>query len=313
MINIALCFFDADGSYHLHAGVTMQSVLANTDQPVCFHIVSKDLPRTSRHNLDKVAEPYGARVLYYDESALDMADVLHFLDKSSYFRRQFSRGAFYRLYLHTLTDLEKVIYLDCDVICNLDIAELYNIDLTGRMCAAVADKGIPKHIEKMQFELGKYVNSGVLLLNLAWLRSNSRLLKSCTEKVLLNGSRFADQDIVNSMARESNYDSVQLLDERFNFISGTWLNDSAFAGKIAHLADRKPWAKWSNSSIQYWKYYRLCPWGQDVFEKMSLLAADLDKLFLQQFSSKERRSLRRFLDLRRLGVLGYFRKRLFKS
>lgn len=316
MINIALCFFDADGTYHLHAGVTMQSILANTDRPVCFHIVSKDLPPASRRNLEKVAEPYGAQVVYYDESSLDMTEVQHYLEKPGSNLKKFSRGVFYRLYLHKLIDLDKILYLDCDVVCNLDIAELYDFDVAQHMCAAVPDHGSPKHVKQLRFELGKYFNTGVLLLNLTWFRDNFHLVRKAINE-FPQLPFFADQDILNAVAREGNDVHVLCLEEKFNFLTGEanreWLDDSHFRGKIIHITSRKPWAKWSNSCIQYWKYYQMCPWGQDVFEKMSRLAADLDKLFLQQFSSKEKRALRRFLDLRRLGLFGYFRKRLFKQ
>lgn len=36
---------------------------------------------------------------------------------------------------------DKVIYLDCDVLVNMDIAELWNIDLNGYYLAAVATRG----------------------------------------------------------------------------------------------------------------------------------------------------------------------------
>ncbi|MDR1125804.1 MAG: glycosyltransferase family 8 protein [Deltaproteobacteria bacterium] len=311
VINIALCFFDANGAYHIHAGVTMLSVLENTKSRVCFHIVSQGTTAEHKKNLNSVAEKYGAQVVYYDASQLDLGPVKPFLKK-------LGPGTFYRLYLHRLLDLDKVIYLDCDIICNLDIAEMYELEISGFMCAAVPDGGILKHIREIECEQGKYFNAGVLLLNLAWLRANHALLEQYAKDLAGRPKvpTFGDQDILNVMARDLNY-NVLYLGEKFNYFTGIsereWLDDSHFAGKIVHITSRKPWAKWSNSCIQYWKYYRLCPWGQDVFEKMSSLTADLDRLFLRQLPSKERKALRRFLDWRRLGAFGYLRKRLFKQ
>jgi lipopolysaccharide biosynthesis glycosyltransferase len=72
-------------------------------------------------------------------------------------------------------EYDKIIYLDCDVILNSDIAELYNIDLEGSFIAATKDKAIQTIGETIRFQGGhdipeKYklmpsYNSGQLLIN----------------------------------------------------------------------------------------------------------------------------------------------------
>ncbi|MBQ8692167.1 MAG: hypothetical protein IJ520_03390, partial [Synergistaceae bacterium] len=46
--------------------------------------------------------------------------------------QKLTAGALYRLFMpEVLSGLDKVIYLDCDIVVNMDIAELWDIDLGG--------------------------------------------------------------------------------------------------------------------------------------------------------------------------------------
>lgn len=56
------------------------------------------------------------------------------------FRNDFSKNSYTRLFLHKILPfLEKVLYLDGDLIITSDIADLYNVDISHYSVAAVLD------------------------------------------------------------------------------------------------------------------------------------------------------------------------------
>ena len=68
-------------------------------------------------------------------------------------------------------DIQKILYLDSDLIVRKSLNDLWNTDLTGHALAAVADLGEKLRAEELGLPAGsKYFNSGVMLLNLGFWR-----------------------------------------------------------------------------------------------------------------------------------------------
>ena len=102
-------------------------------------------------------------------------------------------GAFYRLFTPVIfpPDIEKIIYLDSDIIVNLDLKELWQLELGDKVFAAVPEisNGIDiKNCSTLCFEgyvkSENYFNSGVLFMNLKILRGE--------EDNLRRGVKFRD-------------------------------------------------------------------------------------------------------------------------
>ena len=99
---------------------------------------------------------------------------------------------------------DRIIYLDVDVMCCSDIAELYDIDLTEYECAAVRD-----HMG--QHFYGKdYFNSGVIYFNLAKIKETGMLDRACT-LVKKKRMMLSDQHALNKSTTKK-----LLLPRRFN-------------------------------------------------------------------------------------------------
>ena len=111
-----------------------------------------------------------------------------------------------RLLLHDLLpDVERVIYLDCDLFVTGDLSEIYLTSLNGSPLAAVQDTVIPTVGHERESLVANlpglrpdepYFNAGVLLLDLAKLRElgasalYTRLLRTVE-------ARYADQSVLN--------------------------------------------------------------------------------------------------------------------
>ena len=115
--------------------------------------------------------------------------------------------------------LDRVVYLDCDLVVLDDIFELYDTDLNGMAIGAVedarwADGATESRLARLGARPGApYVNSGVLVLDLhTWRRDN--LARDLFAFVAEHGSLLLrhDQDALNVVLQ----DRIRLLDKRWN-------------------------------------------------------------------------------------------------
>lgn len=87
---------------------------------------------------------------------------------------------YYRLLAHEYLpqDLDKILYVDADILCLNDMVALYEMDLEDKLYAAAShtsDGNISNLVNKLRlrnFEAESYFNSGVLLMNLEAIRQS---------------------------------------------------------------------------------------------------------------------------------------------
>ena len=316
MIDIALCFSDNDGFFYRNAATTIVSVMENTKENLCFHIVHDDtLPLDKKDELTRIVERYKQKIQFYTAPAVS-EEIIAAIPK------HFGRGALYRLFLHHLLDTDKAIYLDCDIICEMDIKNLYAQDLGVMPLGAVIDTGMGKqnlaHIQTIGIKPEQYFNSGVLLLNMAWFRKNGdELLRLMPQELSLEKKIiFPVQTVMNTFFVKNNH-KILYLDERFNYMLGfggrTMQDFSVYKNKILHLTGEKPWKKFSNSALFYWKYYNKTPWGANAFAKLLDTPCDEETELFSFFlrgNKKDLAVMRRYRDLRLTGLWGYLKERI---
>lgn len=321
MINIALCFHDSDGLYYRKATTTIISVLEHTKESVHFHIVHDEtLTSVKQMEMRAVIEHYKQHITFYTAPEINPAVV-------KTVPKHFGRGTLYRLFLHKLLkNIDKIIYIDCDIICEeLDIKELFDHNLGNYPLAAVLDYGMICHNKKYLASIGvsetKYFNAGVLLLNMAWFKENGNKLLEIMIAELQNNSKlkFADQDVLNIVFGNDPI-GILYLDEKFNYTTGFagrhLLEMSYYKNKILHLTGEKPWKQFSPSSLFFWKYYNKSPWWdcsfKDILESTIEEEAELVYFFIGAHKNNLR-WLRRYRDYKSLGFFKYIIKCIFKK
>lgn len=159
-IHIALA---TDNKYAVHCATTIASILSyNTD--VFFHILHSGL---SEENMIKIEETI-CKLDFFSE--VQFIDVSHNnFEKFPMNRPHISMATYYRLILHeVLPTLDKVLYLDCDLIVLDDLKELYDLNIDDYFVAAAKDETDNYH--KHRLNVRDYFNAGVSLLNLKALR-----------------------------------------------------------------------------------------------------------------------------------------------
>lgn len=164
------------------------------------------------------------------------------------YNTKYSQMSYIRCYFSKILNEEKILYIDADAIVVDNIQELWDIDLKDKVLAGVHEGGEwSKHlgIEGMD---DKYINSGVLLINLDLMRKK-RLDQAMIK--LLNNKRYAfpDQDVINVVCK----DKIHYLSNIYNSTETTGMVEDA---KIIHyIRERKGWIKGSPRSEIWYKYY----------------------------------------------------------
>lgn len=187
--------------------------------------------------------------------------------------KHYSKEMYYRIlaYQFLPAEMDRILYLDPDLIVINDLREMYDLDISDRLyAAAYHDRLSVKEINKLRlkaYDLEAYYNSGVLLMNLDLQRRKIRE-QEIFSFVEENRKRLIlpDQDILNALYSKS----IRPLDEiRYNYDARYYLYYKLVSNgavdmdyvirhtSIIHFCGkRKPWTKgYSGPFHSLYKHY----------------------------------------------------------
>jgi len=191
-----------DENYLVPSYVMLHSLLNyanNSDKYRVFVLVEKFFSAESQKLLDSLKDEFTNVEINF----INMQDAFC---ESTMQLKYTTIPSMYRLLIpQLLTDYDKCIYLDVDIIICGDISTLYTVNIGDNYLAAVRDIEAGKYINIFEYEgtkpqAEKYVNSGVLLMNLEKLREDnvvSQFMDYSKSKLL-----FMDQDIINIVCED---------------------------------------------------------------------------------------------------------------
>lgn len=186
--------------------ISILSLLRNTKQTLNIYIMTAFI-QTNEKNYYPLSE---ATVNFLDSEVkqANPANSVTRLDLTELFKQQaptanmetiFTPYCMLRLFADLCPSLpDKILYLDTDVICRKDFKAFYDQDLTEHEVVGVADyygKWVFKH-KKGHFS---YMNSGVLLMNLALIKQ-TQLLRRCRDLCRTKKMFMPDQTAINKLA-----------------------------------------------------------------------------------------------------------------
>lgn len=197
MIHVCFALRDETGYSAKFVGTTMLSIFENIFKPlpsVTVHILHDNtLTDDNRSKFSYMAGHYGQCVKFYnvEELCTDKIKEINQIFPSA--DETLSQGAaFYKFFIPQVlpADIEKAIYLEALTIVNMDISELWRVELGDKMLGAVPTLDIGSDLQPQDkivvdgvIKQEDYFNSGVLLLNLKLLRGK--------EKFMIDGMKFA--------------------------------------------------------------------------------------------------------------------------
>lgn len=197
-----------------------------------------------------------------------------------------SNEIYYRLMLPDKLpkEVDRILYLDVDVIVHGNVAELYYSDFEGADLMAAEDSNktnkMDTYKEKVKQMLlprygneFKYFNSGVLMMNIAQMRGKNTFESYLAAMKEWDYQMSApDQDILNYV----HYNKVKYISweeydlfAKLAFNAGWTYEDVKNKNKIIHFAGAKPW---NFEGFRYeiekfwWEYARLTPIYQRIME-----------------------------------------------
>lgn len=195
--------------------------------------------------------------------------------------KHYTKEMYYRLLAHQFlpANLNKVLYLDPDILVLNPIDDLYHLDLNGYMFAAACHRLPLMEINKFRlkpYDVDTYYNSGVLLMNLEEARRKINekeiyeYVARYKQKLLL-----PDQDVINALYSKQiktldemlyNYDPRYYYYYKMTSYGKVDMDYVIYRTKILHFCGKKkPWLK--NYSGKFHSLYK-------HYEKMAASAID---------------------------------------
>jgi lipopolysaccharide biosynthesis glycosyltransferase len=241
--------------YWALAYTVMRSVCLTTTRrrEVVFHLCHTALRPDHAATLATIADEFGARLRHCDPDAdPGFREVAGELPATL----RFPRIVYARLLLDRLLppEVERLVYLDCDVMVRRPIEELFELDLGGYPIAAVADPyhdgiklGRDIRTKKSPFDsAAPYFNSGVLLIDRAGFAAADlpgRIAEFARTGVL--EKLYFDQDILNLVFAGNWLE----LPWRFNLMLPRPAHESLGAAILHYTGYRRPWLPYSGAAF----------------------------------------------------------------
>ena len=271
MIHVCYGLYDRDGRYSKFTGTSMFSMFENTNRAVTVHILHDNtLSAENRDKFSYIAGMYSQTVKFYNVENLCSDKIAEFrqmmptIDKTNV-----SIATLYRLLMPQVfpDDIKKIIYLDADTIINIDIRELWQVELGDAPLAAV-----PEHLNDIDAKTAfvmcqqnfvmpeNYFNAGVELVNLeVWRKSFEHIREGIIFVTKNTPCQYFDQDILN-YCFSTQYFKLPVKFNRFIW-SSRQKGDTAIQQKIYHYAahalnlDNR-----DNFNRLWFKYFPISPW-----------------------------------------------------
>ncbi len=245
MKNIAITL---DKNYCIHAAVMLYSLLShNNPSEYKIHIVlnfkNKFFEIPLRYVLYRKRCNY--QIYFIDDKDIEFANDLVITNHVTI-------ATYFRLFLPSiLKNINTLLFLDCDLVINGNIDDLFNTNIKDKTLAAVTT--IDEERIKTLGLKGNYFNAGVMLLNLEYLRAHyyeskfAHFIKNNKDKI-----HYWDQDVLNSVTEGT----TVALDDIWNCMSYNYTEGTN--PKIIHFAGiHKPWGGLSQHIFKEKYFYYL--------------------------------------------------------
>lgn len=248
-IHVALTF---DDFYWAPAFGTMRSICLSTFRraDLVFHLCHRGLSEEHKADFAAITQEFGAAVLFYD---IDANETCASVMARAPYNRRLTNIVYARLLFDRILPegIERLTYLDCDMLVRAPIEAVAEIDLKGNAIAAVPDPqaigimgGRDIKANRDIFDPAQpYFNAGLVIIDLkAWREAK---IIDRLEALLADGTMarlYYDQDLLNLVFAGK----WLKLDQLWNFQNPRTIHES-FNPYLAHYTGaHKPWFLWSH-------------------------------------------------------------------
>lgn len=265
-MEINICFGISD-EYSQHCACTMASILYNSkpQDKYHFYIITNYISKYNQKCLKSLRyiKNFKLSFLYVDAKQFSNLNVDNNLGESTFFRFK----AF------GMPKIDKLIYLDVDLIVRKDIGELYNTNVEDHYLAGAEDLVAPEQIKKYELSpTTTYINAGVLLLNLNYCRTHNALKQLIDFVNKPWEKQWNDQHIINYLFQNK----IKPVDIKWNctyyasmYENQEYFHEMAKDPSIVHyIGPNKPWLPNCNPHLKndYFKYLAMTPYFENFIK-----------------------------------------------
>lgn len=248
----------ADDNYAMPLAVTIRSVVENLNKNLTatFFVIDGGISDRNKRRILKSLDLARCEIKWITkpESVINNSVIPYEIYTGTVYTAHISIATWYRILIPELLpqQVEKAIYLDCDLVVTEDLGKLWNIDVEENYLLAiprlVGSDGYGAYVSSILEnwkELGvsensKYFNAGVLVFNLSKWRSECLCTKALN--YIANNQkyiRWGDQDVLNAIAAER----CGSLDPRWNRMNPPNMTQSEVEDSfiLHYTTAAKPW------------------------------------------------------------------------
>lgn len=250
-----------DSNYFQPAKTMLTSLFVNNDTFIDVYLLYSRLKETEVKELEDYVGEFNAMLhpIYIDDGKFNELPMSH----------HFTIEAYYRFLAQSIlpNSVDRVLYLDPDIIINKSVQDFYSQDFLGKHIVACQsiNKNPQELIRKLELpEDSQYFNSGVILFNLKSIRtaidprSYFEYIENNSEKIT-----WIDQDVLNviynqktKFANTAQYNHQVFSDMKLTSHDLETIRNHAVI--IHYIGPVKPWHFQYRNDLKkdYWKYAR---------------------------------------------------------
>lgn len=194
--------FSSDNNYAQHLGVAIYSLLKHNQaaDTISVYVVDNGIEDVNKDNLQTIVSEFANSTIYYisfdswkEQLHLDLAWPI-------------SLSSYARLFLASMLpdDVERVIYMDCDMIVCDGLMDLWSYNLQGNVVGAVQDTVSTVKLSIGLMPTDSYFNAGMLLVDVkAWREHGKEQM--CLDFISTHNGRVVhhDQGVLNGVFRNA--------------------------------------------------------------------------------------------------------------
>ena len=248
---VNLCFACND-KYAPHMAAAIISVLEHFPQKrkLSIYVLASNISEKSKSKINEIKKLHDFSISFIDVnknefSQCPITGYVKYITKETYYRFKIPA---------LLKDVDKVLYLDCDLIALADVSPLFDYELPeNKYIGMVPDTSIWWHQDRLKLPKTQlYCNAGVMLIN------NKKLREIGAEKLLFGYTKspdreiqFQDQDVLNIVFSKN----IEYLPVCWNLMHNALLQNGSYRNeqeiqlheaiknpKIVHFTNpKKPW------------------------------------------------------------------------
>lgn len=282
--------YASDDGYAWLMGVSMVSLFENNREckEINVYLFGDKISRENEEKLYQAAKQYDRNLEIIDVNMLKLPEKLY--------SGRYPKSAFSRLFAFDLLpkDIDRVLYLDCDIIVDGSIEELYNHEMDDKIIWAVKDCVSKAYKQKIGIKGDDvYINTGVMMMNLEKMRKFP--MEECITEFVdqyAGVMDYADQEIINGIFQgefgilppqwnvmtqfnQYSYNQLKWIRHPHHYYTEEEVEYAKRHARLFHyttcMLNIRPWYENSrlNNAHVFNRYLRLSPWRGVSKKKMN--------------------------------------------